>query len=325
MLFNKNNQGIAELKAHLGFLFASNHFANIQTELTLAQEQLAKITGKAVMDAAQAHYTSNNYKLASPSQEQAKLDELVAHLQLPIALQGYLDYAPSADLIHDNIGRRAAYEENTQIAREWQIDRSEASLTNRLNLSIDRLLEWLDASELTSWTASENYTQARALFLHTAEAYQKFHPIDHSRRFYIMAMPFIQLAENVDIRPALGQAEYSRLKELWQTRSAAGADLALIEGYIQPALAALAMMQALRKLPVKALPQGIIQAYTSDRQTTKSSQPATLFDRIGAAQEMQKEANGHLQRLHEYIRQQNIVLTPEEPKTLDINQKFFRV
>jgi hypothetical protein len=325
MLFNKNNQGIAELKAHLGFLFASNHFANIQTELTLAQEQLAKITGTAVMDAAQTHYASNSYQKPEPTADEAKLDALVAHLQLPIALQGYLDYAPSADLIHDNIGRRAAYEENTQIAREWQIDRSEASLTNRLHQSIDRLLEWLDSSTLTSWTNSTNYTQARALFLNNAQAFQKFHPIDHSRRFYIMAMPFINFAENVDVRPALGQAEYTRLKGLWQANTATGTDLTLIEAYIQPALAALAMMQALRKLPVKALPQGIIQAYTSDRQTTKSSQPATLFDRLGAAQEMQKEANAHLLRLHEYIRQQNLIATPEEPKTLDINQKFFRV
>lgn len=325
MLFNKNNQGIAELKVHLGFLFASNHFSNIQTELTLAQEQLQKITGKAVMDVAEAHYSSNNYQLPSPTEEQAKLDALVAHLQLPIALQGYLDYAPSADLIHDNIGRRAAYEENTQIAREWQIDRSEASLTNRLNLSIDRLLAWLDASELTAWTASENYTQARALFLHNADAFQKFHSIDHSRRFYIMAMPFIHLAETVDIRPSLGQMEYDRLKEEWQNRSASGADLALIEGYIQPALAALAMMQALRKLPVKAIPEGIVQAYTSDRQTTKSSQPANLFDRSAAAQELQKEAIAHLTRLHEYVRQKSLVLTPEEPKTLNTTQKFFRV
>lgn len=330
MLFNKNNTGIAEVKKHLGFIFASKTFANIATEITLAQESIAKLTGSAVMLAAQNHYSSANYQTPSPSTEHALLDNLVDHLQLPIALFAYLDYAPSGDLIHDTLGRRAAFEENTQIAREWQIEKSEASILNRANRATDRLLEFLDANaaDLTSWTSSTNYQTARALFLHSADAFQAHHPIDHSRRFYIMAMPFIQSAQIAHILPILGQTEYDRLKGAWQSRSAANADVALIEGYIQPALAALAMMQTLQKLPVKALPEGIVQAYTSDRNTIKASQPAAIFDRLGALQTLQTEATGHLNRLAEFIRHQNLIANPPtttptvpDPKT----QKFFRV
>lgn len=327
MLFNKSKLGIRELKEHLGFLYASNNFDNIATEITLAQEYVEKLTGSAVMEQAQEHYNGDNYLLPDPTEEQARLDALVSHIQLPVALLAYLDYAPSADLIHDSIGRRAAYEENTQIAREWQIERSEASIIKRANAAIDRLLAFLDknAEHFESWTTSPNYKEARGLFLHNAEAFQRHHPIDHSRRFYIMAMPFIKLAEVADIRPALGQSEYTRLKEAWQNRSTEAADTSLLEGTIQPALAALAMMQALQKLPVKALPEGIIQAYTSERESLRASQPASTFDRQTAIQELRREANGHLARLHEYIRQQNLQVTPEEPKELDTNQKFYRV
>lgn len=327
MLFNKANQGIAEVKKHLGFIYASNSFSNIATEITLAQEQLQKITGTAVMLAAQDHYNSANYQLASPSAEQKTLDNLVDFLQLPIALYAYLDYAPSKDLIHDNLGRRAAYEENTQIAREWQINASESSIRNRANRAVDRVLEFLDASALTAWTESDQFLQARALFLHNADSFQKYHPIDYSRRFYIMAMPFIQSAETDHILPILGQAEYDRLKEQWQSREAAPEDAQLIESIIQPALAALAMMQTLQKLSVKALPDGIVQAYTSDRQTLKASQTANIFDRVGAIQTLRTEANSHIMRLVEYIRHKNALANPvtTSPIVTDTTKKFFRV
>ena len=48
MLFNKNDNGAEELKETLGFIYASNPFANIRPDIILAERTLKKIVGKEV-------------------------------------------------------------------------------------------------------------------------------------------------------------------------------------------------------------------------------------------------------------------------------------
>ena len=55
MLFNKNENGQAELKELLGFLYAGDEFANIKTDIELAEETIIEYIGQPVYDRAQTY------------------------------------------------------------------------------------------------------------------------------------------------------------------------------------------------------------------------------------------------------------------------------
>ena len=320
MLFNNNNNGQQELKGILGYLYASNDFTNIKTEIILAEEDITKLIGQEVYDIANAHYWSNNYnKEYTVDQTQLTvddtlhqlLDQLVHKIQQPVALNAYLDYAPNSDLIHDNNGRRIAFEEHTQVAREWQIDRSEQSILSKTHRSTDRLIEFLDNNPTdTGWEDTPAYKQARKLFIRNAATFNQHFPINTSRRLLLVLAPFMRTIEKRHIKPALTAELYTTIKtELLENDTTTHKEI--IEEYIIPTIVPLTMAMAAKRLPVKILPQGIIQNYTSDRQTKRATTPANQWDRAEVAQQLQQDGEKELLRLNQYIETLNA--TDDEP------------
>ena len=154
-----------ELKYHLGFIDAGLSFANMRADLELASSAMRRQIGAEIYDAACRFYDGYRESYQNPPSEatewQRAMSELVIRVQLPIALNAYLAFAPNNDLTHDSSkGRQIMVGQDEKPAFEWQIERDENALKNREQRATEELLRWLEenTSEVATFTYGEDIT-----------------------------------------------------------------------------------------------------------------------------------------------------------------------
>lgn len=330
LIFNKAQNGITELRQHLSQLFASNEFEGIKAELIVATQQTANIVSREVYDVAQAHYISANYQKESPTEAEQKLDELVQLLQLPIALQAYLFWAPVHDLVHDSSGRRQRLDEHSKAAYQWQTDAEETKIEARLGIALDALIRFLDANttQFTQWKASTQYQDLKALLVNSVDAWQQVHPINGSRHILQMLVPFAKHIQATELAPSIGQDLYNTIitKRKTGTPALSEHEVKIIE-LSQAPIVLQAMATAFQRLPVSVLPTGLGQNYVGDRGTTKSQQVPNANDRASLIITLKNEGRAAIVKLQNYLQAyqaaQDQTEYPASPRSYK-GKKFFR-
>ena len=149
MIFNNSNNGSAELKELIGFIYKSINFDNLKSYITFAQRDIIKIIGEDVFNVACSHYLSHNYNQGRNDNfpEWELLDQLVSCIQYPVAVLAYRKYVPSADLTHSDKGRQIFVSDQEKPAFEWQIEKDNENLLTLAHEAIDVLLEFLDKAK----------------------------------------------------------------------------------------------------------------------------------------------------------------------------------
>jgi hypothetical protein len=299
MIFNKTDNGAEELKSLLGFLYASNNFSNIATDVMLAQEDLADLISQAVMDKAETHYKSENFGTGG---EYALLDKLVAYIQLPVAYYAYANFAAHSDVSHGEDGRKVVIDnENQKMAWEWMIDRDDEAVINKAHKTTDRLIAFLEknAETITEWKNSDARKIANGLLIQNAKIFNEIFPIDNSRRFFITILPFIREAERRHILPVLGKTRYDDMLTALKSGSFTDPDNILL--MVRVPLAYYALSTAVKRLSVRILPNGIFQDYISDRLSRKASAVADAGTRNAVSQLLFDDATFELQNLQKAL------------------------
>ena len=317
MLFNKNNNGQAELKALLGFLHASSNFANIKTDIILEEEKMIELIGKPVYDKAQTHYNSDNYE--STEEQYKLLNNLVHYIQLPVAYYAAGNYAAHTDVQHGDDGRKVKIDSaNEKIAWDWMIDRDDEATLNKAHKTTDRLIAFLEtnADNITEWKNSDAQKLARSLFINTAKIFDSIFPIDNSRRFFIKIIPFIKEVERKHMLPVLGKTLYDDMKAAILTGDFTDKEDML--PLIRVPLVYFTLSLAAKRLSVRMLPNGIFQDYISESQTTKARKTAPTDVRKEISNSLLNDAAFELQNLQKEIDKLatealNEEYTPESP------------
>lgn len=301
MLFNKNNYGTAELKALIGFLWASVNFDNIKTDIMLTEEDIVGYIGQAVYDKAQAHYSSANYE--SAGEEFKLLNDLVHYIQLPVAYYAYYNFAAHTDISHGEDGRKVTIDnENQKMAWEWMIERDDDATLNKAHKTMDRLIAFLEknSEEIEEWQDSEAQKAARSLFINTTGDFDKIFPIDNSRRFFIKIIPFLKEAERKHLLPVLGKTRYDAMKAAITSGDLTDAQKSML-AFINVPLAYFSLSIAIKRLSINLMPNGIFQDYTGDRLTQKAKQPAPTDVRKEIGNSLLQDAVFELQNLQKEI------------------------
>lgn len=141
MLFKE----IAEIKRHIGYIYASTELDNLKTDIELEEREMKRLLGAETWALAQAYHDANGTALPeSPTEWDTLLYDLLLKIQLPIALKAYHAYAPNSDLSHSEKGRQIFVSENEKPAFEWQLKRDEEATLNRAHRATDELLRWID-------------------------------------------------------------------------------------------------------------------------------------------------------------------------------------
>lgn len=304
MLFNKNSNGIEELKARIGFIYSNVDFANIQADIDIAETDIIKIIGQAVYDRAKTHYASDDYEKESPDETDLLNDNLVHHIQTPVGFFAYKEFSANRDVSHEDTGRKVKIDDdNEKIPFEWMLERDDASIIRKAHKTTERLIAFLETNEnsITEWKGSAAQTLARNMFINSAAEFDKRFPIDESRRFYLTILPFMKEVEETIIKPTLNPILFDEIKTQIQSGTLDETNAGILE-LVQIAIPFFTMQRAVKRLSLQVIPEGVIQSYISDRSIAiKGGQVPTLQVIKEIACELEKDGMQMLSNLQQHL------------------------
>jgi len=301
MIFNKTNNGNEELRTLTGSYYKSNDFDKVSVKVMLSSEELAALIGQPIFDKAENHYMSD-YFLNPPEPEPEDtgsgsagsgstaqgipavnyelLDELVQHIQLPIAFQATLWHYQGNDISHEDSGRKMKIDSETEkMAWEWMYDRDDAAAIRNYQKAFDRLIKFLNknADYLPEWKNSDARKRTLDLFINTWEHFNSLFAIDNSPVFFLRLAPLMREIERKHIKPVIGSDKFNELKAA--LKSADGIqeeeDQELYD-YICDPIPLLTMAKAVKRFSLTVIPEGVVQNFFSERQTREANLPAPI-------------------------------------------------
>lgn len=272
LLFNKSNAS-EELKELLGFLDADFSFDNIKADLITATRAVISVIGKEVYESAVELYSSEG---ALDDEEQViELDDdqefFLYCIRYPIAVQAYRLFAPTNDLSHTNNGRKMRMDDHEKNAFQWMIDSDNDALEKRYYRALDDLLQHLEESENAEWLASEEYKSMKGLFVSGTPDFDHIFPIE-SRLLFLKLVPGLKRCQQYEIRPRLSE-KYSELLDKLKTDEEISSEEKTLLNVIKEAMVYFSLSWAMPRLSVNIFPEGVLQAYRSERNTTQSRKP----------------------------------------------------
>jgi hypothetical protein len=308
MLINKNNNGAEELQQLTSSYYANNDFDRARTLWLLEENKLISLIGGDLMARALAHYVSAAYQKPIPSAAEAKEDQLVLLLQIPIAYRTTLRYYQLNTVSHETSGRKVKIDrENESMAWEWMIDKDDEAQLRMAHETTDMLITYLETNKIAEWMGSPNRLAVRELFVNTAALFSQAYPmIDFSQSFFYTVVPFLREVQNIVLKKALG-IHYAPLLEHWKEQNTAtssgsgGGGIpseheALEEfydkllSYVQAVQPLLVMVMAVKRLSIQVMPEGVVQHFKSMVQSRNASQiPLEQVTQLHAAN-LEKDA-----------------------------------
>lgn len=271
-----------ELRKLTSSWYASNDFDRIEQDIELETEELAKIVGDAIIEQAEVIVEKE-----APSEEESRL---LKRIQLPIALMSTFRYYQSNIVSHDQSTRKIKIDdENEKLPWEWMLDRDDAAHLSKAQRAVDRLIAYLDKSNNTIWNDSDQKKAAKKLFVSNTEVFGDYYPIDNSARFYYLALPLLKEVQTDKIRKALGP-DYKPLLEALQNSSGLSELQQELLDLARRAQVLATIALAVRRLNTKVLPDGIVKAMKSERQTTNANRPADLAELAYFSKRMEMDA-----------------------------------
>lgn len=303
LLFEKNNNlGNEELKALIGHIDKNINFNNLKSDIKTATTDIVKIIGQSVYDTVYTLYEAD-------SQNENDL-ELIYKVRYPIALDGYRNHAKASDVVHGNNGRKIRVDDKNKVPFEWLLDRDNEILERKYYKAVDDLIDYLDANSAI-WKASNTFKASQKYFVRKTSDFDESFPI-HSRLLLIKLQPGLRQCERKHIIPLITQTTYDAIKLKFKNNTALSNDEAVLVDLIKEACVYHALAWGMRVLRVTLFPEGVLQRFTSDRNSTKATQASMKLETELAAQEFSKQAKELLQEIEKQVtKTTNQTITPE--------------
>lgn len=278
ILFNKNNDGIAEIKKHIGGL-SNIRFDYLEPDLTRAIRFVTDVVGDEIYEFAETHYRSNEYLTETTDALKVK-NELVYLIQEATAWKGIHAYAVEGSVIFDGSGIhiQKANEKQAQ-AFEWLIDKLMNKYLVSAYSAIEDLIQFLNKHKdvVTDWADSDYEFQAKSLFIRSASEFDVSLYIDGSQRLYMALQPHMRRLQNNEIRNVVKDRFDRLLAETELTDAEKQMRILCCD-----AQAFLSMAKAVMQFPLEIMPNSVVQRFTSFFTTMNASKEART-DLIQAA------------------------------------------
>lgn len=244
-----------ELRQLTGNYYANNDFSKVVGDIEQATEELTELVGEKVMEQAAI---GNNA-------------ELLKKVQRPIAILATLRLYRKNDLSHEDDGRKfkVSTDGTDKLPWEWQLDRDDAMHLEEYYRAVDALIRYLNKTNLKEWTESATYVETQKLIIRNGRDLNRYFPTEGSERLYLMLVPFIREVQMRTVSRAYGEKWPELLQEKGDETEAHYA--------ASMAVALLAMSAALRRLPLRLFPMGVVRGYLAEN-GMKGSQVPSLDD-----------------------------------------------
>jgi len=326
MIFNKNENGIKEVKRYLTFVYSGIEFRKLEYYIEFALRDVIPYISKEVYNLALNHYQSENYKEDSD----ATLDVLVRKIQASLAFFGYKRFVPSNDLTHSEKGRQIFVSDDEKPAFEWMIDSDNKNLLNISYESLESLMEFLEDNKddddiVDVWTSTEAYKATKELIVQDATTFNTVFPIDRSRRLYVTLVPFIREVQNDYIRPCFSKESWDILMEQFLDDDLSDVNKEVVRLARIP-LVLYSISLSISRLNISLFPEGVFNNYVTGQINSKSTAYKTA--RIDLQKNLFQDANSKMKKLHEFLRKNRESEIFEENTVVpiaDITKKYIRL
>lgn len=271
-----------ELRRLTGNYYANNEFEKIEGEIELATEELELTVGSEVVELAR-----RQLELEEPERDVL----LLRKVQRPIALLATLRMYQKNDLSHEDDGRKfkVSTDGGERLPWEWQLDRDDQLHLEEYYRSVDALVRYLNVKRPAEWTEGNTYKMSQLLLVRSGAQLSGYYPTEQSERTYLLLLPFLREAQRMTVQPAYGEGFEALLAEDQLPES--DARFAACEAVVM-----LSLSMALRRLPLKLLPGGIVKGYMADN-GMKASKTATLDDVKLVSDWMERDAERWIDRM----------------------------
>lgn len=241
-----------ELRLLTGNYYANNDFSKVVGDIEQATEELAELVGEKVIEQAAAGENA----------------ELLKKVQRPIAIMATLRLYRKNDLSHEDDGRKfkVSTDGTDKLPWEWQLDRDDAMHLEEYYRAVDALIRYLNKTSIKEWTESDTYLETQKLIIRSGRELNRYFPTEGSERLYLMLVPFIREVQTRTVSRAYGEKWQNLLQEKGSESEAHYA--------ASMAVALLAMSTALRRLPLRLFPMGVVQDYLSENGMKGSRVPS---------------------------------------------------
>jgi hypothetical protein len=276
-------EGTAEMQKYFSHIPGTIDFVEMKADIELAQDELKKYVGDAIIQKAVDHYRSDDFERALDcveceaeesgsgfdvgglsQQELLELyDNLVYRVQMAVTLMGYREFALNNDATHTKTGRMARMDKETDEWTDKLIDRDDWALQRKIHKAIDRLTKFVDDNQIEEWINSDVYEQTRELLVWNADCFHQFHPIDYSQRLFMLMVPFIRSVQQEYIEPALGTTRFAALLTKVKGNTVVDAADKLLYSMCGYPVCYLALGKAYKELPVQLFPESMSKNFWS--------------------------------------------------------------
>ena len=329
LILNKDSQGVTEMQKYFSHIPGTIEFTEMEADVILAQEEVARYIGDDMLNAAIEHYLGENFQSSTSSDTEPtneELDELVYRIQMPVTLIAYRDYAKNNDATHTATGRTARMDKDSDEFNSRLIESDDMALMQKGLKAIDRLIKYIDDEQFEEWTSSALYRENSELLIWNADLMERYFPIERNRRVFQMLAPMIRNAQLDLILPRVGSTVYAQMiAKVRSRKSEVGSgdggstgsptemtddDLVLLDLMCRP-IAEMAIAEGYTKLPWQLFPENMV------RQLWSAGNGAAVVSMLGKmVQNITTIGLKSLQRLEDELARREAAET-DEPITDD--------
>lgn len=271
-------------------------FDRIQPELQDVQENIiVRFLGNDTVEELEQAIANDTL-----TDHQTRLLKKVQKVICNIAVAHLLDF--NAISIDDS-GNHIQTNENQKTAFEWQKDLAQESLLKKGYTALDNLMVYLEnyidlyPTFLNDPTAHINQIEN---FIYKATDLKKYCNATNPFKVLQSLKPSFAKVEFMSLRPHLGDELYHNLKERFEAFELSTDEKHLINHYVQPAVANLALAEAITKLPFQ-ISSGGIHLNEKDGESS-SSKTSSNQQRQELKNEFDKTANFYLKEMVNYLK-----------------------
>ena len=261
MIFNKNNEGAAELQRLIGTYFRNNDFSVIESEIKSAAGAVRRQIGPEVFDRAENYYNSDEF---NPQNDTLDL-QLLKAIQAPVALLAMVRFYQQNTLSHEDGGRKVKINEGSEkMPWQWQYDRDDDALLDKYYRALDDLYVFLEEKSVPEWQKSPLRTKLAACFVKDLDTFQEVSPLEDSHRMFYILVPFMLEVQERIIRTIVGDTEYEKMKT-----APVPAELAEQFAAAKRCIPLYAIITAVKRMSIKVLPTMIVRRFSASFQGSR--------------------------------------------------------
>lgn len=317
MIFNKDNNGPAELQELLGIYYKTNRYSVIATEIELAETEVRRMVGRALFDRAEKHYIGGEFKPDSPDLD----SKIVRAIQRPVAALAVYRFYQQNTVGHEDVGRKVKLDKaNESIPWKWQIEMDNQALLDRYYRLLDAMYLFFEEHRVEEWAAAPILARLKGSLVRSLGEFQEVFPIENSYYLFYLLVPFMIEAQDREIVPVVGAENFKTILE----GQLANDDLQEIAAAAKKCIPLYAIQTAVKRMSVRILPDAIVRRFSASFQGGKADDAADIATTRYLLRTLEEETMAALTKLQKAVTKRHNVAAEYDPlPTNDPHNKYF--